>query len=130
MKHYQTEHSQQAEVMRWSRLAEGRFPELALLFAVPNGGMRNLHVARAMQAEGVKPGVPDLFLPVARRGFHGLFLEMKRAGAKPKSETARGPVSVEQARWIQALMLQGYRAEVCYGSAAAIDTLTEYLTIP
>jgi hypothetical protein len=114
--------------MRWSRLAEGRFPELALLFAVPNGGMRNLHVARAMQAEGVKPGVPDLFLPVARRGFHGLFLEMKRAGAKPKSETARGPVSVEQVKWIEALRFQGYRVVICYGSAAAIEVLTDYLS--
>jgi hypothetical protein len=49
---------------------------LKLLYAVPNGGDRNLRVPRKLKAEGVMAGVADLCLPAARRGYHGLYLEI------------------------------------------------------
>jgi hypothetical protein len=68
---------------------------------------------------GVKSGVPDLFLPVPRGKYHGLWIEMKR--------TEDGKVSENQKWWIGALNKLGYRAEVCYGAEQAIKLLTEYL---
>ena len=68
---------------------------------------------------GVKAGVPDLFMPVARGGFHGLFIEMKRS--------AGGRLSDAQNEWIDRLRAEGYLAEVCAGWEAARETVLEYL---
>lgn len=46
-------------------------------FSIPNGGMRNVIVAKKLKAEGVKAGVADLFLMIPNKIFHGLFIEVK-----------------------------------------------------
>ena len=66
-----TESVEQQCLFRWAAFQSGRFPELALLYHVPNGGSRKKAEAGRFRAEGVKAGVPDLCLPVARGGFHG-----------------------------------------------------------
>lgn len=113
-----TEHAEAVTLMQMVRMHEGKHPELRLLFAVPNGGDRHPIVAAKMKREGVKPGVPDYLLPVARGGFHGLAIELK---------TATGSASREQKGWLADLRAQGYRAEVCRGWQQAFDTLMEYL---
>lgn len=129
MRRYNLEHDAQAAVFQWAKLAESRFPELQLLMAIPNGGHRHIAVAKKMRDEGVKAGVPDMCLPVARGGYHGLFIEMKSADSRPRREGSKGPLSEEQRRWLQALNDQGYRASVCFGSREAIDLLTQYLSL-
>jgi hypothetical protein len=114
-----TEHEEQCALMRLVELHKGRWPELGMLFAVPNGGARNGIVAKKLKAEGVRPGVPDLCLPLPRGGYHGLFIELKR---QKKSR-----ISPEQAQWIAALRGQGYRAEICLGAAAAWEVIQEYV---
>lgn len=76
-----TESVEQQCLFRWAAFQSGRFPELALLYHVPNGGSRKKAEAGRFRAEGVKAGVPDLCLPVARGGFHGLYIELKRQKA-------------------------------------------------
>lgn len=113
--------------MQWVALDAQRHPEIGLLFAIPNGGVRNIVVAKKLKAEGVKPGVPDLFLPVpriARCGHRacdraGLFVELKR--------TQHATISPEQERWHQALLNQSYAVRVCRGWEAARVVLIEYL---
>jgi hypothetical protein len=114
-----TEHAEAVALMRMVRLHEARWPELRLLYAIPNGGDRHPVVAAKMKAEGVRAGVPDYCLPVARGGYHGLYVELK---------TPTGYPSREQRAWIAALREQGYRAEVCRGWAAAWDVIREYMT--
>jgi len=65
--------------------------------------------------------VPDLCLPVARGGFFGLYIEMKR--------TQGGTLSPEQKQWREALIDQGYHVALCKGQPAAQQTLTAYLTL-
>lgn len=113
-----TEHAEAVTLMRVVKLHEAKHPELRLLFAVPNGGDRHPAVAAKMKAEGVKAGVPDYLLPVARGGFHGLAIELK---------TSTGSASREQKQWLADFRDQGYRAEVCKGWQQAFDTLKEYL---
>ena len=48
-----TEHEEQVALMRLVEMHKGRWPELGMLFAVPNGGDRNVIVARKLKAEGV-----------------------------------------------------------------------------
>lgn len=109
-------------LVRLARAHEYRYPELALLTAIPNGGHRNIVVATKLRAEGVRPGFPDLVLPVARGGFFGLFVELKRLRG--------GSVSPEQRQWHEQLESHGYCVRVCKGGDAAWDILRWYLTLP
>ena len=88
------------------------------IFHIPNGGFRNPREGRNLKLQGVRAGVPDLFIPVASGGFHGLFVEMKKEG---------GRLSPKQREWLQLLNRQGYKAVSCIGAGAAIDTIKEYI---
>ena len=117
---YPTEEEEQTVVMHWAAMASGRWPELRLLFHIPNGGKRSKSEAVRFRAAGVRSGVPDLFLPCSRGGFHGLWIEMKAMG---------GRVSREQERWQTELLGQGYMCAVCYGADAAIATIEKYMQL-
>ena len=112
------ESQEQINLFRWANLQSCKIPELKLLFHIPNGGKRNIVTARRLKAEGVKAGVPDLFLPVPRGGYHGLFVEMK-AGKNKTTE--------KQDVWITDLRQQGYKVVVCYGCEEAMTEIKEYL---
>lgn len=126
MRTHRLEHDEQAHVVRWADLKSREIPELRTLFAVPNGGHRNLLVARKMKLEGVRPGVPDMFLPVARGDHHGLFIEMKTEAMRPK-RGGKGGCTDLQLAWHEALRAEGYRVEVCYGAGEGIRVIEEYL---
>lgn len=108
----------QVALVRMAALHEGKYPQLRLLFAVPNGGWRNKVVAAKLKAEGVKSGVPDLLLPVPMGQYAGLAIEMK---------SATGTISPEQKLWIADLRACGWQAEICRGWEAAWDVLRCYL---
>ena len=57
-------------------------------------------------------------LPVARNGFHGLYIEMKYGKNKPTDH---------QKEWIKALKEQGYKVTVCYSGVEATQELESYL---
>ena len=98
-----TEHEEQREYVRWFRQT---YPDVRIM-AIPNGGARSQATAGRLKAEGVSPGVPDLFIPA-----WGLWIEMKRAKG--------GKVSPEQKEWHQYLANCGYRVIVGLGQADAI----------
>lgn len=60
------EANEQEALFRWTVFVRGRFPEIELLYHIPNGGSRNKLEAANLKRQGVKAGVPDLCLPVAR----------------------------------------------------------------
>lgn len=113
-----TEHDEQVSFIKWAEqcLQPSVF---SLLFAIPNGGQRHKAVASNLRAEGVKAGVPDIMLAVARGGFYGLFVEMKR--------TSKSVISDAQYSMIQELREAGYRVEVCKGREEAKRIVREYL---
>ena len=114
-----SEEQEQAALFQWLYLYQERYPEIGLLFHIPNGGLRVKSEAARFKRIGVKAGVPDLFLPVARGDHHGLFVEMKREKG--------GRVSAEQKSWIELLREQGYRVEVCKGAEEAVSVVLDYL---
>lgn len=100
------EHEHQSRLIATCRENALEHPCLALIFAIPNGGSRGPKAWRfvegkKMREEGVLPGVPDLFLPVAMGGYHGMFIEMKRHKEKP---------TANQYAMLQRLGEQGYLA--------------------
>src|SRR5690606_17520809 len=44
----------------------------------PNGGHRDIREAAKFKRLGTSAGFPDLELPYARKGYHGLYIELKR----------------------------------------------------
>ena len=110
----------QKAVIAWTQQPEIRkkWPELAMLYHVPNEGKRTGRQGQTLHDAGLKRGVPDLCLPVARGGYHGLYIEMK---------TEKGRPSDPQKWWIEHLKLQGYYATVCHGYSHAILTLEWYM---
>jgi hypothetical protein len=123
-----SEHQEQVNVIAWARMQECVYPELCLLFAVINGaaltwhrdrrGRRYSPQAAKLKAEGMLPGIPDLVLPVARRGYGCLLIEMKAPGGK---------LSDDQAVMINCLRQSGNRAVVCYSAEEAINEIEWYL---
>jgi len=113
-----SEHLEQSFVVKYCDIK--KIP----IFAIPNGTNIPSHKGRAKaKKEGLKKGVPDLFIPVPKNGFNGLFIEMK----KPKClKSKAGTVSKEQREWLNLLSLNGYKSVVCVGSDVAIGVIDEY----
>ena len=111
------EHVHQLTLIKWF---DREYPALSgRIFAIPNGGLRNISVAVKLKLEGVRPGVPDLFLPYPSNGYHGLFIELKNEKGRPTKE---------QIDWVEYLSASGYKAEIVYGWIEASEFIADYLS--
>jgi len=109
-----SEHDEQVAVIEYCDLKG--YP----VFHIPNEAKRSPATAARLRAEGMRPGVPDLCIPVARGDYHSLYIEMKADGGKP---------SEEQSRWIWRLRDEGMCAYVCYGADNAIALIDRYMAL-
>lgn len=120
------EHSEQARVFDWAELFVVKWPELGLLHATPNqgraGGRKGVLWGVRMKREGLRAGVPDIHLPVARGPYIGFYGETKR--------TVRGTVSKAQKWWIERLTAEGHLCVVGKGAEPMIYALIDYLKLP
>lgn len=112
------EHAEAVALMEWCRLHENLHPELRLIYAIPNGGIRQRGMAGKMKAEGVKRGVPDYHLPVARGGYHSLYIELK---------AERGYPTKEQKWWAVELSNADNKWVCCRGWEHAVAEIKAYL---
>ena len=95
------EHLLQVACVNWFHL---QYPK-ELIYAIPNGGQRNIITAKKLKAEGVTAGVPDLFVAAAYGGYNGMYIELKNG--------KKGVVSKDQKLIIKQLKDKGYCVEVC-----------------
>ena len=116
---YPSEHEEQAAIFSWSERVEHLWPELRLLHGSLNGVRLTIGQAKKAKRAGLKRGFPDIFLPVARSKYHGLFIELKKEKG--------GSVSKDQKEILNLLCKQGYYACVCKGSKIAIEIIMRYL---
>jgi hypothetical protein len=87
-------------------------------FHCPNELCRTEADGRMQSLIGMYPGVPDIAILVARKPYHGLFLELKRDD---------GVVSGAQAYWLEVLSAQGYLALVSHAFDRSVKIVEEYL---
>ena len=113
------EAEEQRALMQWARYNTAAHPELKLLYHVPNEGKRSYHAGRELKIQGMKPGVPDICLPVPRGQYAALYIELKRKKG--------GTVSEHQKEWIAALNKAGNRAVICKGWEEAAEEIVKYL---
>lgn len=97
-----SEHLEQREFVSWFRKT---YPGVRI-FAIPNGGYRNLATAARLKAEGAVAGVPDLCIPAWR-----VWIEMKRVKG--------GVLSEKQRDWRDYLIGCGYTVIVAHGKISA-----------
>ncbi len=134
----QYEDAEQEALFQWARLEPmpndpGVVGEY--LFAIPNGGRRNVREAARFRRQGVKAGVSDLFLPVPIYGAvapmsMGLWIEMKKRREHFRSMgEADKAMSETQAHWFHLMRDQGYACKCCYGWEDASACILAYLNM-
>ena len=118
-----SEEREQARFVRWCSIPPVRdvAPALVWLFHVPNGGKRDAFVGAQMVALGVKRGVPDLLLPVARNRCHGLAIEFK---------SATGTTTEDQDRWLGHLQEECWWCDIARSAEEAREIVSHYLDCP
>jgi len=124
-----SEASLQIACVEWFDYQFSRYKKL--LWAVPNGEKRDSKTVfrkgktvrysptgGKVKKMGARAGVLDLQLAIARKGFHGLFIEMKYG---------KGRLSPEQKEYIELLTEQGYYCVVCNELLLFKSIITNYL---
>ncbi len=96
-----------------------------LLFAIPNGipiydNKLRVQIYNRLIAEGLQPGVPDLFLSVGNSLYNGLYIEIK-------SKTDR--LRKVQADMIRELESENYKCIIVRSLDEFIKGVDEYLII-
>ena len=89
------------------------FPSM-IIFSIPNGGRRAMSVAKKLKAEGLTPGVPDLYCPRLK-----MWIEMKR--------TKGGSLSEEQEKMIAYLRRIGDHVIIGMGAEDASRKVLKFL---
>lgn len=108
------EDSLQATCVQWFRI---KYPN-KMIFAIPNGGKRHMTTAIRLKKTGALAGVFDLFVPVAKHGFNGLFLEAKYGENKLTEEQRIFKSRVEK---------EGYLAKVFWKFEEFEGIVNEFL---
>lgn len=104
-----SEHAEQCRLIAWFRAT---YPDV-LIFAIPNGGARNIVTATKLKAEGVLPGVPDIFIPAWK-----LWVEMKKEKG--------GRVSESQKKIFPQLEKSGYSIVIGHGFRDAMEKINQF----
>jgi hypothetical protein len=120
------EHDEQASFFAWldSTARRQEDPDvreaLSWIHSVPNGAHTHKATALKLVREGLKKGVLDVRCDEARKGWHGLAIEMKRKG---------GIVSPEQLAYMKYLTRAGVLAYVCYSWVEAARVVIYYFDL-
>jgi hypothetical protein len=110
----QIEHNMQVACVRWFKY---EYPKVVIM-SIPNGGARNARVGAKLKAEGTLAGAPDLFIMSAKKGFHGLFVEMK---------TEIGVQQASQKEFEEKSREENYKYCVCRSFEQFTQIVEEYL---
>ncbi len=108
----------QCALIQWARWNIGKFPELALLYAIPNGVRCGGFRAMKLKQEGLLAGMPDLCLPVSRHKKNSLYLETK---------TLTGTLSKVQKQIITKLIAENNEVFIYRSLDEGIQILRNYL---
>lgn len=114
-----TEEEEQTLLFSWVNMQRHTYPELDLLFHIPNEGKRTAQTGARLKAAGLSSGVPDICLPVAKCGYNALFIELKRQKG--------GTLSKNQKEWLERLLKAGNLAVRCNGFEEAKNVLIKYI---
>lgn len=136
-----SEFSEQTALFCWVALPETRkaYPDAIKLYANYNNAGKGDAIRGAMAKQsGTRPGVADTFLPVARHGMHGLYIELKvnpnhpanqrTSGKTGKALKAKsGGLTEDQIKFRDQVHADGYGWALAEGWEAAVAIIKRYL---
>jgi len=118
-----SEQKEQMALIKWAKL------KAIPLVHIPNEGPRLAHYGANLVKMGLTKGFPDLFMPEARGGYFGMFIEMKQKRSYKNHETLKESW-IQQEKWINLLTIQGYYAQITFGWQDASELITMYRSFP
>lgn len=113
----------QSACVKWFRIQHRAYAKN--LFAIPNGGARDVITGAVLKREGVLPGVADLFLAIPRYSIEkqefcgGLFIEVKFGKGKQSKQQKEFQASVER---------EEYQYSIIRSLDEFISVVNEYMT--
>lgn len=121
-----TEEHIHRRVCRYLKL---QYPKV--MFSTDLSGIK-LPIGLAKKIKNLKShrGYPDLMIFEPRKGFHGLFIELKDYDSPPykkNGELRKNPHLQEQAEIIRMLKKRNYQAHFATGDEQAMDIIDKYL---
>lgn len=84
------EDSEQMTLFEWAHLQSGKYPELVLLFHIPNGGKRDAREAARFKKMGVKPVFPICSCRSPRAGLTAYLSNLKQKAADYQTTKQNG----------------------------------------
>ncbi len=114
------EHQLQVSLFAWMFIQRNKYRGLDLAYSTGSGlrlpiGLR----VKACKAGVIKKGLPDVVIPAARRGYHGLYIELK---------SEDGTTSKDQIEFIRRLNEENYLAVVCYSFKEVTSKIEWYFS--
>jgi hypothetical protein len=112
----ETENQVQVTVIEWLQKVKPHLYNMT--FHVPNQRKASPGYMQTLKRMGVRAGVPDLMIAFPMHGYHGLFVELKKASGSYATE--------KQKDWVAKLNQAGYIAVVCRGTDEAMQAIQAY----
>ena len=110
----------QITIIEWADSVRYKGSPLSLyIHHSPNGGTRDGREAERFKAMGTRAGYPDLTIDIAKGGYHGMRLELKRTNKEKPSE--------KQITALDRLREEGYYAVVCCGFDDSVNEINRYI---
>ncbi len=122
----------QSSCIKWFR---SQFPDIGtLMFAVPNGGNRNIREAQKLKLTGVTAGVADLILLIQKHGYGSLCIEIKvkkgdiyRINGVNHMVKQNGTQSANQHEWELIALSHGNKYVICRNVNEFKTAVLDYL---
>lgn len=108
----------QQNCITWFKYQHNSLWRDGVLFHIANEGIRRGPTGKRIKCEGLVAGVADLCLAMGRRGYHALYIEMKRPGNYQRDS---------QKAWEQGITKHGNMYVVCKSLEEFKDIITWYL---
>lgn len=116
------EYQVQLAYLDWAELQKHKGNPLSLyIHHSPNGGKRDAREGKYFREMGVKAGYPDLIIDIAKGGYHGMRIELKRSDNDKESDNQKERIAL--------LIEEGYYAVVCKGVDTAIAETAAYMKL-
>jgi len=112
----QKESQLQSECVKWFRY---QYPT-EIIYAIPNGGSRNIIEAVNFKKQGTLKGVPDLCIIKGNSHYNGCYIEMKVGANK---------MSLSQSEMALKIAAKGYLVLLVYDFDTFKAKIDEYLKI-
>lgn len=108
----------QIQCINWFRQQYRAIYDAGCLIHIANERQCSMRRGKELKDMGVRKGIPDLCLFMARKGFHGLFIEMKAPHEYPRPEQRQIMAMLER---------EGYKCVVCRSLEEFRTIINDYL---